>query len=638
MISPAANEGTAPWSAWRVFERIATWLAIAALGLWSVRTTLGLAAIVLTERGIPLWDPAEHGHVAVLLANAIHRGDVLGFLAGLNRQVTWPFVDSLVRLPAFLVLGDGYESGDLVSTALYAGSLATLFLVGLKLHPTRGVPAACLLVALMLLSPMYLFMGTITMLEITGVFLLSLTLAFLYRAESGSEWRHFLRAAGIGSAALFLCKYNFGLLWLLPLGLHESFAAWPDWRARLWRGTSRLIRGLSRPRPFTVFIFIYVAALLGILITGGGEIRIGGHSISLRTPWHLAYYLYVIFLIRLFLRWRKDPEGLGAAWRTIPERLRVLLVSAGLPLAVWFLIPYPNRVRAFFRFVINRQESVSHGVLHRLTFYPQAFANDYAPTPLLGYAILILAVIPPPPSGNRRDLGRLLYLAFWVAFLAAALHGYQQPRFFFIAALLAWLRAAHSTVWFIEYAMAAFIKSAAVRGAAWGAGLLALVGGGLALAPDLAQTRAAHHAFESPAGFGAVLESITREVIRSDRPAVLLGCSNRLSAPLVAWQFSRTRPEVDVSRVPERLPWLPSGSDESLLQQRIDLIESRGKRIVAALPTIDSPLLDAEYRAEVWADSAVVYRLVRSGDLVCESDTLFGDVGVRVRAFHLRMK
>jgi len=572
----------------------------------------------------------------VILADSIRRGDALGFLAGLNRQVTWPFVDSLFRLPAFLLLGDRTESGDLVSSALYAGTLAAVFLVGLKLHPTRGVPAACLLVAVMLLSPAYLFYGTVTMLEITGVFLLSLTLALLSRAEPGPGERRPLEAAGLGSAALFLCKYNFGLLWLLPLGLHESTAAWPDWPARLGRKTSGLIRGLKRPRPFTVFVLVYVAALLGIFMTGGGEIKVGGHAVSLRTPWHLAYYLYVVLVIRLFLRWRRDPEGLRAAWRSIPERVRVLLATIGLPLAVWFLIPYPNRVRAFFRFASNRQEAVSADALHRIGFYPQAFAHDYAPSPILGYAILALAVIPPPASKNRLDLGRLLYLAFWIAVLATALHGYQQSRFFFVAALFVWLRAAQSFVWLIDRAMTAFIRRGAVRDAAWGAGLLALVGGGLALGPDLARTRAAHRAFESPAEFGAVLERITREAIQSDRPTVLLGYSNRLSTPLVSWQFSRARPEVGPSRIPERLPWLPRGSGDSLLQQRVDFLESRGKRILAALPTADSPLLNGEYRGEIWADSAVVDRLVRSGELVTESDTLFAGVGVRVRSFHLR--
>jgi hypothetical protein len=385
-------------------------------------------------------------------------------------------------------------------------------------------------------------------------------------------------------------------------------------------------------------VLLYVAAMLGILMTGGGEVRIGGHAISLRTPWHLAYYFYVILLIRLFLRWRRDPEGIRSAWRGIPERLRALLATIGLPLGVWFLIPYPNRVRAFFRFVLNREEAAP-GALHRLAFYPQAFAHDYAQSPWIGYAVLALAVIPPPRSsslGVGRHVGRLLYLAFWIALLATALHGYQQSRFFFIAALLAWIRAAQTSAWLLERAVAVVIKRGPVREAAWGAGALALVAGALALSPDLGQTRAAHRAFESPAGLGAVLEAIARESIRDDGQAILLGYSNRISTPLVAWQFSRTRRDVDPARVPERLPWIPRGSDEVTLQRRIELLRSGGKRIVAALPMPGSPLLDEEYRGETWADSAVVDRLARSGELASEFDTVFADVGIRVRSFHLR--
>ena len=43
-------------------------------------------------------------------------------------------------------------------------------------------------------------------------------------------------------------------------------------------------------------------------------------------------------------------------------------------------------------------------------------------------------------------------------------------------------------------------------------------------------------------------------------------------------------------------------------------------------------------RGETWADSAVVDRMVRSGELVCESDTIFTGVGIRVRSFHLRIE
>ena len=611
-------------------SRAALVLGAAALLVLAVRTVSALAAIALSERGTPLWDPAAHGYAGIELANAIRHFDLLGFLAGLNRQVTWPFLHSLALCPAFLIFGDRYETGDLVSTFLYTATLANLFLIAFMLRPPgRGFGTGALLVILMLLSPAALFFGTVTMLEIPGAFLLTLAILLLARAERGSRERDFRVAAYITSTALFFCKYNYGLLWLVPMVLHEALASGLKWREALASAARALRLGARRHPLFSGFLVIYGAILAGIFVTGGGVVRVLGVSISLRTPWHLAYYLYLILVVRWLLSLRKRPAAFREAWRRIPERIRLLGTTVGLPIAVWFLIPYPNRVRAFFRFLLNRDEGAPAWSFERVAYYPKAFLNEYSAHPILGAILLVLALIP-PQRGDRSGIGRLTYLALGVGLAATAIHGYENPRFFFLTAFLVWIRAAQSAAFLAERAIRALPSRGGLREAAWAASLAILLGGGWLLAPDPDRTRAAHRAFETPAAFENVLSLIEVQTGGAGARPVLLGYSNRLSPPLLAWHASRAHPPIPESRLPERLPALPPETPESVLRTRAELLRTRGVRVVSALPDPGSPLRNEEYRRETEADSALAAVMLSSGTWVLERETRVPGIGMRV--------
>ena len=150
-------------------------LVLAAVSVLAISAALELARIAHAGRGLPMWDPAEHGLAGVTLAEALRRGDLVGFLLGLNRQVMWPFVHSLMLAPWVLVRGHDYPATDELSAALFAATVVTLGVAGLRLHPTRGVWVGAAAAALALTAPLYRFFGTVTMLEMPGAFLLALT-------------------------------------------------------------------------------------------------------------------------------------------------------------------------------------------------------------------------------------------------------------------------------------------------------------------------------------------------------------------------------------------------------------------------------------------------------------------------------
>ena len=389
--------------------------ALAAVGVLAVAAFVAssLLRVAAGETGYPLWDEAAHGLAGLDLADALRAGDPLGMLRVLNERVTWPFVHSLLLLPGFLLLGNGYATGDVVSALLLGATAVAAFAAGLALHPTRGAWLGAAAAVLLLLAPAYRLYGTLTMLEVPGALLLAVALACHARAgpagADAPESRAALRAAGLASAALMLTKYNYGLLWLVPLAAHEATGSSAAGCHRLLAAASAGWRRRSWLRPFPLFLAAYLLFLAAIVATGGWDVVVAGHSVSIHSPGNPAYFLYVILLLRWAARRVLRPAASRAAWRSLPARARVLLAWAGLPLAFWFALPLPNRVDALVSFVRNRADQVPLGLLERVAFYPRTFLTDYAPGTIAGAVILLLALVPPRrtrPGDPARQIGR----------------------------------------------------------------------------------------------------------------------------------------------------------------------------------------------------------------------------------------
>lgn len=588
--------------------------AIAGLAVLALAALLAarLIRVATGDPGYPLWDPAAHGLAGLDLADALRAGDPLGVLRVLNDRVTWPFVHALLLLPGFLILGNGYATGDVVSAVSLGAAAVAVFMAGLALHPTRGPWLGTAAAVLLLLAPAYRLYGTLTMLEVPGALLLAIALGCMARAGGVGEpdtprTRLALRAAGVASAALFLTKYNYGLLWLVPLAVHETTgSSLAGAREALAQVRARLGRGF-RLRPFPLFVAAYVLFLAAIVVTGGWDLVVAGHAVSIHSPGNPAYFLYVIAIARLAVWWARRPAAPRAAWRALGARRRTLLATIGGPLAVWFAIPIPNRVDAFVSFVQNRPDAVPLGLLDRLTFYPRAFLNDYAPGALVGALALGLALIPPGLT-RRGDPARLLYVAMWTGLLAAALHGYHQSRFLFTTALLIWLSAARTAVSLAQAGLARPGLPAPARHAVWGAALAALLAWGAWGGPSDGWLRAAHDGSQSGAALRPVLDWIADETPHEPGGSVLLGQNVRVSPALVAWHLRLVSPALRRAS-PARAPAPEAGGDSGAYAARARVLLGRYGRVLAVLPRSGGGLVDAALLAETRADSLVVERM-----------------------------
>ena len=606
-------------------------IALAGIAALAVAATVQLWRIAGADRGLPLWDPAEHGVAGVALAEALKRGDFPGFLLGINRQVLWPFAHSLLLFPWALVFGSGYAAAAQLSAVLYAGAVLALFGAGLGLHPARGAWVGATAAALMLLSPIARVFGSLCMLEMPGALFLALALWLQVRACREPASRGLLIAAGASGAALFFCKYNYGLLWLLPVAFHEWLATPAAARAALRARAAAWLFGRRWLAPFPVFMALYALAIAGIVVTGGGEFTIAGRHVSVRSPGNPLYGFYVLALVRAAISVRR-AGGVRAVAARLSERHRILVATVALPIAAWFLIPSPSRFGTFFGFVVNRETAEPLFSLGRWLDYPRAFAHDYSPAPWVGWIVLALALVPPRRSPTRRDPRTLVYLAMWVGLLATAVHHYHQPRFLFTVAPLLWLCAALNAVSWLDRALAAVPRPA--REAAWGAALMAPLAWPLLGPPAVEATAAARARLSSPPALAPVLERLLDLSAGSERPPMLLGYANVLSPALLRWQGLLTHPALPERRLPGYAPTVSPDAGAEAMAARIEAMRASGRPVLAALATRRFPD-DAEYRAETRADSITAALLAGDPYAVAESDSVFEAAGFRVGAWRL---
>ncbi|HVP15232.1 MAG TPA: hypothetical protein VMS88_06790, partial [Terriglobales bacterium] len=535
-------------------------------------------------------------------------------------------VHSLLLAPWLIARGIDYAAADQLSSVLFAGAVLAIFAAGAGLDRARGAWVGAAAAALALTAPLYRLFGTLAMLEMPGAFLLALTLALWIRESRRPGSRGATIAAGLSTTALFLCKYNYGLLWLPPLAWHVWSTEEAGMRARIRDRVRAALRERRWLRPFPLLVIAYALGLLAILVTGGGAFRIGGTWVSIRSPGNPAYLLYVVLLARGALAIRRGG-GARVAWGRLSPRLRALAATVAIPLGVWFLIPVPNRVKELFGFVTNRVTGPSPWTAAGLLDYPRVFVHEYAPAPVAGWIVLALACV---PRRSRRPADRLLDAAFAFGFLATVAHRDHDPRFLFTTALLAWLRAARTAVEWADVLLKPLRKIPWAREAVWTAALLTLLIGGWRLAPSRASVAEARRLQNSPAAFVPVLDRVLEEVDRARGRCVVLGFSNWLSPGLLHWEALRRSPDAPW-RPPARAPAGPVANGPARAQGL------RAPIVIAALPYGPMPPQARDYLAEVRPDSALMSRLESAPGSVVDGDEVSGtaELPIRICVIHL---
>jgi hypothetical protein len=544
---------------------------------------------------------AKYGVDGLRLARAVRDGELWTFLATIHEMDVWPPLFPLLELPVFLLLGSGYRVPAALVGALFAAGVAAAFWAGRSAtRDWAGEPAGwvagAVAAAFFATSPLFQVLGTVVMLEVPGALVLLLAVGAYARSlarasgphvgqpsaarqpspaspgagvsspDAGASLRAF-RAACMLATLLFFTKYNYGLLWLVPLLLHEAWRHHGGLRPALGRLLAA-VRALDLRRPWPVFVGLYLLALLSVVVTGGWSLELGGVAIEAHSIGNGLYVLYLLAALRALLRLggraRFRPARAAALLRgrlaTLPPRGRALLFWVAAPIGLWLLLP--GHLSELAAFVENRSSGLPLLGRESLLLYPRAFARELAAWPAVGIASLLVGLAPvallPRLGRGRAEPLRALALAMAVAAAALLLHPYKLPRFASTLAVLAWL------------------SCGAVAGAGWerlsrrwpaparSAGALALAVlllAGAALAGiDSERLGAGHRAHSVTGSIRPVLDRIAGEA--AARPGVALaGYWNHLSPGLVEWHLARRHPEAPRDRVPRDLRALARAPD-----------------------------------------------------------------------------
>ena len=621
--APANGRGAGGAGAGR---RLLEWAGGLTLVALTLREAYALAFLVAWDISLPRYDEASHAWAGIEVAQALRALDPIAFLLALDRQVVWPFVHSLLLAPAYLAAGEDINVARYVSVGAWAAATLLLAAAGRAMHPARGAWIGLAAAALALLSPLHQAFGTLAMLEATGTALLALALVLHLMTLPGEGARVPVAASAVAALALFLCKTNYGLMWIAPLAIGEWRLAPPEQRARAHGAIAAWWKQGGAWRPLPLALAVGVVAMAAIAATGGGEARFLRRTITFRSPGNLATLL--VWLAAIACAWRAlaDRPSTVRAWRALEPRQRALLAWLVLPILAWLLIPWPNRIRELVGFTLNRDSGLPFWTAAGFLDSFRSFVTQCSPTPAIGVAMLAAALWPPSRRASPRE--RLVWLAGVIAFAATIVHRDRAPRFLATVAPLLWLAAASRLLGAADAlldrtltrpALACVARSLA--GPLLAAALLALAA---VRAPDLQRASDDRAAYVLHADVHAAMIRVLALAAEDSGPAWLLGLGNDVSPGLLRWEslWSHVTP----GRFPKRPEWIFAG--ESPWRSR------RGVRVLAALPVGALAAREPAWAAEVRADSTVAARLAADSTVTIEHDERLGDV--RVLAFRVR--
>ena len=484
---------------------------------------------VVEARGLlPRWDLATHLVVGWTDYHFLVTGRIHRLLWDLWLQGYWPPVLSIFQIPFYLLFGGRMAGGLWSSMVAFALTGIAGCAVLWRQRQEDALVSASLFVALLISSPYLLAYASVTMTEMLGAFVQLLVVLCCVRYRQRPD-RSTARAFAISLTILFFTKYNYFLLLVIPLVIHE----WLERTAADRTARSVTIGRAARrvvSSPTGLLLVIYVVWLLVIVRTGGFDAHLFGHRISIHTignTGHAVLYLLLARLWYLHRRGRIDwPQVISA-----DLRVRPLLFWFVLPVTIWFAMPYPNHIRDFANLVFNRplgESTVGGG----LSTYFDALRTSYFYSSWILVAVLASFVVAAWRYSRQPPWIQWLVLAVPLQFAAIALHQTRFPRFLLLTVVLLCLVASNEAGrWF------GGTRGRRVVGFGFAAATL-LVGIGAAhrvVTEERFRSIAFENYSDSPE-LQTALASIRGDLTPEDR-LVIIGGGNDVSPALFRWQL-----------------------------------------------------------------------------------------------------
>ena len=165
------------------------------------------------------WDEAAHALKGLLIAHDVKSGDWLSFLFDTYGQVYWPPLHSWLTAIAFLLWPPSTISTRIVSLILFLLTVPVIYIAALQFRQPQKEVAATVATLLFLTSPLIILFSAQAMLEVPGLFFLSLTLLIYIwlnaapRSPSAHIW------LGLAIAATYFTRTNYGVLLIVVVAI-----------------------------------------------------------------------------------------------------------------------------------------------------------------------------------------------------------------------------------------------------------------------------------------------------------------------------------------------------------------------------------------------------------------------------------
>jgi hypothetical protein len=615
------------------------------LAVLAGRTTIALWRFATGAPELPLWDEAKYGLDGVRLAAAVAELDLARWVAIVYGLDVWPPLFPVVESIAFLAGGPSVAVARGLIAPLFLGAVAAAFWAGREIAPASPAVAVAA-AALVLTSPFVQLFAAHAMLEVPGALLLLVALAAYARSlrhPAAVSRSRALVAAGLLATALFFTKYNYAVLWIVPLLVNEAWTACGGARAVVARALERA-RAIDWRRPWTAFVALYALGLVAIAVTGGGSVRIGGAELRATSIGNPLYLLILIAGIRAASTPRRSSARFRQWVRGLAPRRRVLLWTTAAPVAVWLLLP--PHLRSFVDFLDNRGSGLAMAPAG-LLYHPRVFIEQYHGSAWVGTLALALALAAIPRMARAAPGVRVVLLGAVTGLAATMIHPYKEPRFFFTVAPLVWLGAAWNAATLAEgIVRRAASRPAASRGrepgdaatarlavaAALTAAVLLAAAAPPALTPGLPDAFARHTV---PASTALLLDRVV-ELARA-QPALVIGTWNQHSPMLIEWRFRELlsdRAPLPELAIPTRRR--EAAADELARRLRAPGAPPRVLSIELDAASAPSPEWAAAYAAETaWLDPLRASLTEGALPFALAAEEPFAATGYRLRVFRL---
>ena len=393
-------------------------------------------AIVKENNLLPLWDQAAHSVEGWEIYFYLRNMNLPMFIWKLWTRGLWPFVNNLYLTVFYFICGPYYYSALISNIIAFIGIGCFSTYILIKLSKNIPIFSVSLIILFLISSPIYLAFASLSMLETFG----SLVQLLVFMSYISLNERRDSKSAKIFSCCLtilFFTKFNYFFMVSVPIFIHEYFILTRNltlgehWRNFLKNAKLFLSYTLGK------VLFVYCLTMAILIKVGGFEFYILNQKVYIGDIGGSGHIVLYILLWNLWKSYKKRKEY----WKNILSvdyRIRPLVYFFGIPVLIWFAIPYPNHINDFFKFIINRKTE-NIGFLEGIYYYYNALKNDYFYNDSLFIISIITYFISIMRYKYQEDCKKWLILTSLLQLLMVISHHQKESRFLFLFPVTLWL-------------------------------------------------------------------------------------------------------------------------------------------------------------------------------------------------------